>query len=390
MMGAEAGAKPATRRVKRPLFLLAWASLLLLAWGLTQGSPLHVRKSVEWVEGAGAARVSTGSARRDSNHQWQLRPEAPESAVFFDTQHCCRHSGGPPDRRAFALVHDLHVPPDPLQLATLLRQLRRHHGSAPDVLFLVPEGMELVMPPDLDEMFRAHGVRVLGVAYPPLSASLLHWGAARKNCCSWREYLKLAVFGLDSYDAVVLLDSDQQVLGDLSEAFCCVADSRRVLFTSGPLSPWNGGFLALSPRRDVHAHMQEVLRHVVFSPADGYNGTGFGRTGWFRDDIGAAKARPARAHYGAEGPQGFLYYYHRLMSNDRPGATEAVELDRCIWNYQKEGLAKSARHPCRGYTRQPLLVHKLDSFARRLVQGAAADAPVGHRPGGAGSPPPPR
>lgn len=124
---------------------------------------------------------------------------------------------------------------------------------------------------------------------------------------------------------------------------------------------------------------------VNFHPRRGFDSLGFGARGWFRDN--PPKQPPAaanKAHYGAEGPQGFLYYYFvqrrrrsaalgvpRQLKGSDGLEVEALELDRCVWNYQKEGLARGAGgNPCRNYAEGPLLVHKQDSYARWFVAEA--------------------
>ena len=162
-----------------------------------------------------------------------------------------------------------------------------------------------------------------------------------------------------------------------------------------------------------------------FDPKTGFGGSGFGRRGWFRDDPPKEEEEPSpvssaapKVHYGAEGPQGFLYHcfvQRPALARKEAAAKEeeeegirgggggeaegggvnggggggdevrgggglglppllpvgipgfgAAELDRCVWNYQKEGLAKGP-FPCGGYSQRPLLVHKVDSRARKHI-----------------------
>ena len=207
-----------------------------------------------------------------------------------------------------------------------------------------------------------------------LSESLRTWGERRKNCCSWREYLKLAAWTLVEYQSVILLDTDQLVLGNLGAVFICAAQRLgRLLFTSGPLSPLNGGFLAFRPCQQIYEDMQRLLLETTFDPKTGFDGLGFGRRGWFRDEPPSKnKIYSNKVHYGAEGPQGFLYNYfvqRPLFHVPHPlgiSSFGAEELDRCVWNYQKEGLAKGP-FPCAGYSQRPLLVHKQDSRVRKYI-----------------------
>ncbi len=97
-----------------------------------------------------------------------------------------------------------------------------------------------------------------------VSESLRRWGDSRKNCCSWREYFKLTAWTLVEFEAVILLDSDQLAIGDLSSAFLCAqGGAGRLLYTSGPLSPLNAGFLALRTSYQLFQDMERVISQVI-------------------------------------------------------------------------------------------------------------------------------
>uniref|UniRef100_A0A061SH77 Hexosyltransferase n=1 Tax=Tetraselmis sp. GSL018 TaxID=582737 RepID=A0A061SH77_9CHLO len=268
-------------------------------------------------------------------------------------------------KHAFVFPHDLRTSVDVEGLAEALGFIRTFHSNnITDILLLIPPRK---ITRDLESVLFKYRAAVVRRRIPEVSPSVFLWSERRRNCCSWREYLKLTAWTLVQYDSVIVIDIDQRVLQTLDNIFAC-ASRGYFLYTSGPLSPLNAGFFALRPLYPIYDDMVTQLAQVTFRPSDGFEGTGFGKPGWFRDNPPKNRTL-THAPYGAEGPQGFLYYYFVLKrSHLERYAYRPAELDRCIWNYQKEGLARADKHPCSGYAQPPSLVHKQDSYARSLVQ----------------------
>jgi hypothetical protein len=88
--------------------------------------------------------------------------------------------------------------------------------------------------------------------------------------------------------------------------------------------------------------LEGQLLHAEYNNTHGWNGTGFG-----------VKHKIGKPSYGAEGPQGFLFWlFYTATSKAKIGLPPAYQLDQCIWNCQ---------YMCKYInTNQIKVVHKCD------------------------------
>lgn len=143
-------------------------------------------------------------------------------AVLDRNSSLCR-ARRPLSRVAYVIVYDLHEKGSRLtkrnkQFHRIFGQLRQHSGGI-DLLLLVPS-----LDPELISVVTSgldteHGVKVMLARWPfveaELSPPLRLALRTNPNCCGWREFYKLAVWGLTMYDRVMLLDSDLQILSNV-------------------------------------------------------------------------------------------------------------------------------------------------------------------------------
>ncbi|CAK0875322.1 unnamed protein product [Prorocentrum cordatum] len=214
----------------------------------------------------------------------------------------------------------------------LMIMLRRHvHSTSRSVL----------------EDLRAKGIQVVPVDWdlPPgtwvpvmRSGEIFHTGM-QKGWCGPMDLMRLHIFGLASYDAVMYVDGDVELQGDVTPVLRCAATGR-LLTTSGTMAPVNFAMIATRPDERMLRAAEIFARNSSFTRVDGWAGGGY---------------RPSDSKYiGAECGQGFMHtLYYKATTNALaywslkeagilPEDVKADQLDRCIWNYhghEKCGVA---------------------------------------------------
>jgi len=148
------------------------------------------------------------------------------------------------------------------------------------------------------------------------------------------DLIRLHVLGVDDYDAVAFYDADIEFQGDISDVFLCASTGRFITASGGVGEPMNVGFFALKPdKRYVDASLH-FAQNATFNRRTGWSGSGF---------------LPAEGYFNAaECGQGFMHTLFfdptsakaqdSMRKAGLPGVeyAKAVQIDRCIWNYQTD------------------------------------------------------
>jgi hypothetical protein len=217
------------------------------------------------------------------------------------------------------------------------------------------------------EVPRARLVRAS--AWPVLPTQLERRHAAilrrEKNAGGWREFLKLALWdpttwtlarqgpasargstpaardsdALRGYDRVLYLDHDVTLLRSVDAALECDARDATTLYTKGAMSPLNGGFLVLTPDARAYAEMRALLggSPPPTRDGDGFPGPPFAKRATYTHagywdstratspELARVPARLRKVHHGAEGFQGFFYFYFVLRDGRSERGGRATE-----------------------------------------------------------------
>lgn len=150
--------------------------------------------------------------------------------------------------------------------------------------------------------------------------------------CGHQDFIRLHVLGLTGYDAAAYYDSDVEFQGDITPVLKC-ASTGKVLSTNGGMGePLNVGFFALKPDPKLLQAARNFGKIADFDEK-----TGWAKLGW----------QPSGGYFvGAECGQGFWHtFFYKKKSPEvtnalkdaglgETGGFEAVQIDRCIWNYQ--------------------------------------------------------
>eukprot|EP00929_Paragymnodinium_shiwhaense_P028690 TRINITY_DN16586_c0_g2_i1.p1 TRINITY_DN16586_c0_g2~~TRINITY_DN16586_c0_g2_i1.p1 ORF type:complete len:994 (-),score=195.81 TRINITY_DN16586_c0_g2_i1:93-3074(-) len=261
---------------------------------------------------------------------------------------------------AFVLTHsapqDLH--PAPTSIIQPLMKFAKRYGNI-DVVMMIPRvrvegqridgvpGSSQPLPTQTRAELTSLGVRVLEVDWtrPPGMLYPNVW-------CSAKDFIRLHIFGLEEYSAVVYMDSDVQLQDfesthdDMRQLFQCAAQGN-FLVTGDTMAALNVGMFAVKPS----ASLQEAA--VVFAQSFDYSE----QSGW----AGAGFAPYKGEFMGAECMQGFL---HTLLFKQSFGPVQfafrqagaqlprALQIDFCKWNYQHAWYCQ--QYPCN----QIVLLHK--------------------------------
>lgn len=211
---------------------------------------------------------------------------------------------------------------------TAIKSLRAH--TTHDILIAVPKLREDFPDKSFKDLqkavrYRSMNARVVRVDYPfrstDLTPDFARLQEENRNCCGWKEFLKMSIWAMTRYKKIVVLDADTTILRNVDSLFGC-DHSVDVMHTAGPGSPWNCGVYVLRPSRAVYEDMRRIVLEGNFTNANGWLGTKHVRIVRWRNFLD----QEASTH-GAEGPQGFFYYYFRrrfLLGN----TSEENEEDR--------------------------------------------------------------
>ena len=146
---------------------------------------------------------------------------------------------------------------------------------------------------------------------------------AGPNCCSWREFFMLRAWGMTEYARVAVVDTDLFFVGSLDPLLTSECFSGQTLASAARGTPLNAGMIVMEPSTSVLAEMIDALRRGAYDPAYGWNAEGWPMSlaqvranntrtcalcGRRKVMIGGSSVVVPHTH-GAEGPQGFLYWF---------------------------------------------------------------------------------
>lgn len=174
--------------------------------------------------------------------------------------------------------------------------------------------------------------------------------------CAPTDLMRLHVFNLTDYDAVIYYDGDVQIVGNIMPVFQCAA-SGEFMMTEGAGAMLNAGFMALQPKKSM-------LDLAMWFAANSKFTRNMSDINVFKGGWDNGSARPS--HYGTwagfECGQGFLWtlLYGNGMgwrNATSKNAKKAFEMfpdafpfpprivNRCVYNYQHE-IVDSKGRPC--------------------------------------------
>ena len=285
-------------------------------------------------------------------------------------------------RFAFVLTDDLQREPppskamrpralsDPSPITMRLIQAAKAHGA--DLVYIVPPDSDAKYPITPKEL------EYFNTSFEKLSRGPWLLPPNMKepvNGAMYYEMIRFATLGLDSYDAVIYIDSDMHVYGDMTPLFKCVAATDRMLYTYGPQTTFNFGFLAAKPDKRLLKAFEHFMSKASLFPdvartnSQANGGREWNAGGW--DGIGFEPC--AQAYITSTAGQGILpalYFKNgernstelvdeswRVAGRERP---YAYPLDRCKYNFIHETTGYSRSTLCEPtYTcNMSKLVHK--------------------------------
>jgi len=223
-----------------------------------------------------------------------------------------------------------------------LKMIRDHYGL--DHVLLVPE-LRLAKFPLKQESrvsLAQRGVRIVEVpwVYPAITESVFRETHADSQTFGPGEFIRIHLWNLTEYDAVLYLDHDMLLVGDVTPMLLCSHATGIYLTSSGNTAPLNLGLHSLRPNEGVFKAMVEVLSRTEYEPENGFTSVPgrntWGIIEWMGLDRGSAHA----------GLQGFLYYFfyrgdevvQQALERHGVPRTIAAQVARCMWNYSKNQL----------------------------------------------------
>eukprot|EP00928_Gymnodinium_smaydae_P062621 TRINITY_DN46439_c0_g1_i1.p1 TRINITY_DN46439_c0_g1~~TRINITY_DN46439_c0_g1_i1.p1 ORF type:complete len:364 (-),score=86.25 TRINITY_DN46439_c0_g1_i1:34-1125(-) len=211
-------------------------------------------------------------------------------------------------------------------LGAMRAQAKAAAPNQVDIVLLVHGDFKLK---DHDEWLEANDVKVVKVdwALPP---DMLF--TRKKDWCGPKDLIRLHALSLAGYDAVAYYDSDVQLQGDVMPVLRCAATGPLLTTNGGVGEPLNVGFFATRPDPRLMQAAKAFARTANFSDKTGWGDSGFLPSGGY--------------YVGMECGQGFMHTLFYMRSSavaqralreaklDEPGQLVAVQIDRCVWNYQ--------------------------------------------------------
>lgn len=257
----------------------------------------------------------------------------------------CAAKGPKKGKYAFVLSQRCAPPwtlPNP---ATFLKNIEAMKAQAQvhgiDMLMLMRPTDIAAMPKKMLTQMKDHNVRLVPVDWdlpPGMKYKPANW-TGNRGWCGPMDLIRLHMFNLTGYDAVVYYDDDIELRADVTPILRCAATGR-MLTTTGPMAPINVGFMAVRPDPRFLKAAVAFAQNASYDHETGWAGGGF---------------RPAWDKYvGAECGQGLLhtlfYKAHKNVLARRcleyaglkPEQIGVTQVSGCIWNYQgREQCGKS-------------------------------------------------
>eukprot|EP00041_Stephanoeca_diplocostata_P031983 m.1011390 g.1011390 ORF g.1011390 m.1011390 type:complete len:697 (-) comp24062_c0_seq11:3705-5795(-) len=265
----------------------------------------------------------------------------------LDVFHCASY--GPQNGKyAFVLVHDLRLPSHGTSRGKTrnfvtssverTRLVQAANAMQAALVMMVPADDVALFPllPDEKQALEGLGFRVVYVPWS-LPPSMKHT-KPRGLRCFHQDFVRLNALRLIEYDAVVVLDSDELVNGDVLPLLKCAARNY-MLTASGPMSPVNLGVWAFKPDLALLDTTLDFLRSVdyydVKAQIGGWDWIGFRPSGggFVGDDCGQGLLW---ALFYKNGERNTTTALDAVWSRSKVPRPMSYQIDRCVWNFQAD------------------------------------------------------
>jgi len=212
---------------------------------------------------------------------------------------------------------------------------RAHIPHSTDLILLMPHEDAKDLDKDRRRELQINNVQLREVNWAVPPDMLFH---PTENWCGPQDLIRLHVLGLEGYDAVAYYDNDIEFQQDVTPVLRCAATGRMLTTNGGVGEPLNVGFFAVRPDKRLLLAARVFARTMPFDK----------NTGW-----GQAGYAPSEGYFiGGECGQGFFHtlFYQRHSNASQvafaaaglstPGAFNAAQIDRCVWNYQTDSMCE--------------------------------------------------
>lgn len=254
----------------------------------------------------------------------------------------CAAEGPKTGKYAFVLSHWLPLRNDK-HLKNIEAMKKQARANGVDLLMLMLQKHIDQTSIQRRKELESHGFRFVPVGWdlpPGMKFTAPNWTIGQeRGWCGPMDLIRLHLFNMTGYDAVIYYDADIELQGDVMPVFRCAATGK-FLTTTGTISPINVGFMAVRPDPRM------LQASVKFAQEADFNYT----TGW-----GDAGFEPWPIKFiGAECGQGFIHtLFYKGKTNDlarlslasaglKPEDIHGAQLDRCIWNYHGQDSCGAA------------------------------------------------
>jgi len=224
-----------------------------------------------------------------------------------------------------------------------------------DIVLLVYDEIEIKMREDLKkkaERYNFLKLKEVGLPFDKnkLSPRFLEYQDKNSNCCGAAEYIKLHALTLP-YTKTVMLDLDITIRKHFDHLLLCHDD---LDFTSGQRSPLNMAMISM--KGNDSARFEDMILVLekyswIYTNEKWYTGNGLAPS---KIDAPFNSKKNGAFFYGAEGPQGFLFFY--FVVNPNKQNFRVNKISRCI--YQMDMYKGKGCGPAFTENGFPIFVHK--------------------------------
>lgn len=255
----------------------------------------------------------------------------------------CAAKGPKNGKYAFVLSHWLPLRND-RHLTNIEAMKKQAKANGADLLMLMLQKHIDETSSFFRKQLESHGFRFVPVAWdlpPKMKFTAPNWTLGmERGWCGPMDLIRLHLFNITGYDAVVYYDSDIELQGDVMPALRCAATGK-LLTSTGTISPINVGFIATRPDERM---LKASVKFAQVADFD-YDAGGWGEGGF--------QPWPMK-FIGAECGQGFIHtLFYKAKTNKlaqlslksaglKPEDIHTGQLDRCIWNYHGQDSCGAA------------------------------------------------
>jgi len=251
-----------------------------------------------------------------------------EYAYCFDIEECA--AGGPPTGKYAFVFSYVGKPPDKF-LPHIQGAAQQTNGSSTfDLILMMTREDAKQLDVHQKQRIEQYKVQLKEVDWAVPPNMKFH---PKENWCGGQDLVRLHALALDGYDAVAYYDTDIEFQGDVTPVFRCATRGAFLTTNGGLDEALNIGFFAAKPNPQLLQAAVAFAREANFSEESGW-----GESGW----------APNNGYYvGGECGQGFFHHLFYKQSQKAsqlafaeagivPGSVVALQIERCIWNYQTD------------------------------------------------------